>query len=435
MSALTRTPTGSRDGSISQGSPDFGSVSDRTPAIVKTPKRRAESQQVALGKEIKEYKAQMDALSKENERMQRRLESAVAELTKIRSIYESQAAEASHLKTTLHKVNQQKQDIERELSEVKKYARKLESSLTTAAKASLLCEVSSLSAKVATLTGEKERGRAEAERAAVELETVRRENEELRDALQVKAEEFGLVGDVKAQVLFELAEARKEKERAESALLPLEADVTLLKQQLESSLQAIEELKLIREANNEELTRLESSLHSESTLRAELEKELETALSEKTKLLRLLDELDRRCLALKKEAEEQRAQAEQTVNEETETDFEDESERLKAELQDREERISSLKRAHNLEVKKLQDRVAELQKEVEQAKVAALVPVLPPSAPILPPAKQVLPPSPPEPDSALGASSRPDPTRLRALIAEEKKRTEALLRKLKAKPE
>lgn len=100
MSALVRTPNSSREGSVSQGSPSFASVSDRSPAL-KTPRPVSDTRTPT--KEVKELRSQADVLSKENARLQRRLESAVAELGKIRSVYETREKEVTVLKTTLHK--------------------------------------------------------------------------------------------------------------------------------------------------------------------------------------------------------------------------------------------------------------------------------------------------------------------------------------------
>ena len=96
-----RTPNSSREGSVSQGSPSFASVSDRSPAAMKTPRPATDSRTPV--KEVKELRSQADILGKENARLQRRLESAVAELGKIRSVYEAREKEAAVLKTTLHK--------------------------------------------------------------------------------------------------------------------------------------------------------------------------------------------------------------------------------------------------------------------------------------------------------------------------------------------
>lgn len=101
MSALLRTPSGSREGSITQGSPDFASVSDRSPVSLKTPRPKPSPD--IRSKEVKELRSQTDILTKENARLQRRLESAVAELGKIRSVYESRDKETAVLKATLHK--------------------------------------------------------------------------------------------------------------------------------------------------------------------------------------------------------------------------------------------------------------------------------------------------------------------------------------------
>lgn len=85
---------------MSQGSPSFANVSDRSPAL-KTPRPASDTRTPT--KEVKELRSQADVLGKENARLQRRLESAVAELGKIRSVYEAREKEATVLKTTLHK--------------------------------------------------------------------------------------------------------------------------------------------------------------------------------------------------------------------------------------------------------------------------------------------------------------------------------------------
>ena len=397
---------------------------------------------------MKEYRAQVEAFSKENERMQRRLESAVAELTKIRSLYDALSTETNVLKTTLHKVNKQRQDTERELAELKKYSRKLESSLTTSSKTTLICEVSSLNSKLAALTAESEGRREEVERVSRELDTAKRENNQLKEALEVKAEEFGLVGDVKAQVLFELAEARREKEKADSIVMPLEADIALLQTQLNSSLTAVEELKLIRDSNNEELSRLEAALLQESVLRTEVQKELENALTEKTKLLRLLDELDRRCIALKNDISEEKARKLPLCDHSTSTDYEDPSPKLRQELTERDETIRTLTDSHKLEVLALKATISSLQASLTEAKSALLPEIVPLSPPIAPPSKPHLSPEGEGgeagkkfefPGESKGVGGRKgelptDPARFRALIAEEKKRTEELMRRLKSKP-
>lgn len=314
-------------------------------------------------------------------------------------------------------MGKQKQDTEKELVESKKHSRRLESSLVNVSKSSLASEVVNLQAQLQTLQAQSSQSQSDLEVLEKSLSAATAENQRLQQALEVKAEDFGLVGDLRAQLLYEVAEARSERERAERSVKPLEADIALLRKQLEGAFTTIEELKLVREANNEEMIRLEGNLHSETEVRIELEGELERALEEKARLLTLVDELNRRKAP---------ACAIQTEHKAVLTDPDETVRRLEREVRDRDETIRRQAELHKQEIEEMRTTLAGLETALSQAKTGSP----PPPVPVVQAESQ------PRGETALLRKTDlpADPSRFRALIAEERKRTEELMRRYRPKP-
>ena len=312
--------------------------------------------------------------------------------------------------------------------ESKKYSRRLESSLATASKSSLASEVSTLQTQLSTLQAQCSQSKSDLEALGKSLSSAAAENQRLQQALEVKAEDFGLVGDLRAQLLYEVAESRKERERAERSVKPLEADIALLRKQLEGAYTTIEELKLVREANNEEMIRLEGNLHSETEVRVDLEAELERALEEKARLLTLVDELNRRptppC-------------AVKTEHKAVLTDLDGTVGRLEREVRDRDETLRRQAALHKQEMEEIRTTLAGLETALLQAKAGSPPPPVPGVQVESQPGGETLTTVLPlhEGSAPLRKSDLPtDHSRFSVLIAEERKRTEELMRRYRPKP-
>ena len=301
--------------------------------------------------------------------------------------------------------------------ESKKYSRRLESSLASASKSTLASEVVTLQSQLATLQAQCSQSKSDLEALNKSLAVAVAENQRLATALEVKAEDFGLVGDLRAQLLYEVAESRNERERAERAVKPLEADVALLRKQLEGAYTTIEELKLVREANNEEMIKLEGNLHAETEVRIELEAELERALEEKARLLALVSELNKR---------QTTASAVKSEDKGVTTDLDDTVSRLEREVRDRDEAIRRQAALHKQEIGEMRGVIAGLETTLLQAKAGSPPPPQPVSQVESPPVGET---------TLLRKIDLPaDPSRFRALIAEERRRTEELMRRYRPKP-
>ena len=281
--------------------------------------------------------------------------------------------------------------------------------MASASKSSLVNEVSALQTQVKELQGECELKKNEVDSLGRQLALVMEENGRMKEALDVKAEEFGLVGDLRAQLLYEVAEARNLKSCAERSLKPLEADICLLRTQLQGAYTTIAELKLVREANNDELIRLEQNLQAEIDVRTELEVELERALEEKARLLDLVDELNSR------EAPEIKAS---TVEKGVNTEGSETIARLEREVKEKEELIRRQTAAHKQEIEEMKATVTGLETALLQAKAGSPPPPVPVSG------------GTGEVERLSRKTDLPiDPSRFRALIAEERLRTEELMRR------
>jgi chromosome segregation ATPase len=303
------------------------------------------------------------------------------------------------------------------LVESKKYSRRLESSLASASKSTLASEVVTLQSQLSTLQAQCSQSKSDLEALNKSLAAAVAENQRLATALEVKAEDFGLVGDLRAQLLYEVAESRNERERAERAVKPLEADVALLRKQLEGTYTTIEELKLVREANNEEMIKLEGNLHAETEVRIELEAELERALEEKARLLALVSELNKR---------QTTASAVKSEDKGVITDLDDTVSRLEREVRDRDEAMRRQAALHKQEIGEMRGVIAGLETTLLQVKAGSPPPPQPVSQVESPPAGET---------TLLRKIDLPaDPSRFRALIAEERRRTEELMRRYRPKP-
>lgn len=301
--------------------------------------------------------------------------------------------------------------------ESKKYSRRLESSLASASKSTLASEVVTLQSQLSNLQAQYSQSKSDLEALNKRLAAAEAENQRLTTALEVKAEDFGLVGDLRAQLLYEVAESRNERERAERAVKPLEADVALLRKQLEGTYTTIEELKLVREANNEEMIKLEGNLHAETEVRIELEAELERALEEKARLLALVAELNKRQTTVSAVKSEDKGVI---------TDLDDTVSRLEREVRDRDEAMRRQAALHKQEIGEMRGVIAGLETTLLQVKAGSPPPPQPVSQVESPPAGET---------TLLRKIDLPaDPSRFRALIAEERRRTEELMRRYRPKP-
>lgn len=141
-------------------------------------------------------------------------------------------------------------------------------------------------------------GREERERANRALEALKAEIEGqksqiavLTQALSIKADDLGLEGDLRSSLLYDIGQCRTELAEALHREKAANEALSALKDQLRTAQLNNEELKLIREANNDELNGLERSLAEMTGEKAKLTERNRELAEERLSLLDYIDEL------------------------------------------------------------------------------------------------------------------------------------------------
>lgn len=172
--------------------------------------------------------AQQDALRRE-------LHSAQADASRLKSLLDQQTGRADKSQADLiaarktaasaeqaqHKqqrelalAHQQRAEADAALAANADYVRKLEGKLVNGKQGQFLLEQNSrLRAAVLALQGERDEARTRADGAAGELERATREIEVLATALEMRADELALGGDLRSGLLYEVAHRREEVRR------------------------------------------------------------------------------------------------------------------------------------------------------------------------------------------------------------------------------
>jgi chromosome segregation ATPase len=190
---------------------------------------------------------------------------------------------------------QQKTEVEGQLQDAKSYSRKLEGHITAGAKGQHITEVNAqLRDQLGALKRELQTSLKEKE----DFEAVCKEKDAqvkvLSRALDIKAEELGLRGDMRSALLYDLGQTRTELEQATESLRGWDAEKHRLNGALSEALTFVEELKLIRHANNEELNALEAEVMDLNKTNDELIEKLKDVEEENRSLLDYIDEISQK---------------------------------------------------------------------------------------------------------------------------------------------
>lgn len=265
----------------------------------------------------------------------------------------------------IFRISTQKSELESQLQISKNYTRKLEGHISAGLKGQQIAEFNAQLKEQLTST------RRELQlitQTKYELEALGDEKDcqlkVLRRALDIKAEELGLRGDMRSTLLFDLGQAKSELDQATQILRVSESKVAGLNEALAEALTSVEELKLIRHANNEELNELEAELIG---LRQEKETETQRSIQldeENKSLLDYIDEISQKCITLElalKRCDQEMLHLKAASRSETETTSE-----LEAQLQE----VSRRREEAEVRVEQLEDLLE--QAELRGSQVAHL---------------------------------------------------------------
>jgi len=180
---------------------------------------------------------------------------------------------------------EQKQALEGALAEAKSLIKKLEAGF------SLRRPGSGLASAEMMLKDEREKAIKGFADLKTEIAGQKSQIAVLTQALSIKADDLGLEGDLRSSLLYDIGQCRTELAEALHREKATNETILVLKDQLRTAQLNNEELKLIREANNDELNALERNLAeitAEKTNWSERNREL---AEERLSLLDYIDEL------------------------------------------------------------------------------------------------------------------------------------------------
>jgi chromosome segregation ATPase len=207
---------------------------------------------------------------------------------------------------------QQKTEVEGQLQDAKSYSRKLEGHITAGAKGQHITEIN---AQLKDQLGALKRELQTSQKDKEDFEAVCNEKDAqvkvLSRALDIKAEELGLRGDMRSALLYDLGQTRTELEQATESLRGWDAEKNRLNGALSEALTFIEELKLIRHANNEELNALEAEVLDVNKANEELTEKLKDVEEENGSLLDYIDEISQKLKAAEQTLMETEAELQQ----------------------------------------------------------------------------------------------------------------------------
>lgn len=195
-------------------------------------------------------------------------------------------------KTAVTRLSKAKTELEKALAEAKSYARKLETKIASGLKGNQIAQIqNSLEDQIADLRRENQEQSEYIQQLEIDNNQLRSDLEKALEVVEVKAEEFGLTGDLRSSLLYQYAEQKKS---LHSALASNASQATLMAQleaQLSAALTNVEELKLIREENNDELSELEATVIQLNSEKVELLGTIKTLSDEKVDLLSTIERM------------------------------------------------------------------------------------------------------------------------------------------------
>jgi chromosome segregation ATPase len=180
---------------------------------------------------------------------------------------------------------EQKQGLEEALNEAKGVIKRLEAGLSIRRPNSVAIAVD------IQLREEREKASKGVSDLKAEIAGQKSQIAVLTQALSIKADDLGLEGDLRSSLLYDIGQCRTELSDALHREKSLNDTIFTLKDQLRTAQLNIEELKLIREANNDELNALERTLGKMKEEKVGLAERNRELAEERLSLLDYIDEL------------------------------------------------------------------------------------------------------------------------------------------------
>jgi chromosome segregation ATPase len=233
------------------------------------PKKRILQPRGSLSREELNLQEKFDKLQKQFSKLENRYDEATSDAKKFKSKAEVLERELITTRKTLEKVIEEKYELEHAKNEQKLYVRKLETKISQGAKGQVLSELnSSLQSQMEKLEVDKKVSQTRVKELEAQVEKLNDHIIILSRALEIKAEEFGLQGDIRSTLLYDVGQSRDELEKAQMREHEMAMQLRTVLEDNEIKSTQVEELRLIRESNNEELNR---TLQQLVNLQAEFE--------------------------------------------------------------------------------------------------------------------------------------------------------------------
>ncbi|CAG9319637.1 IWS1_1 [Blepharisma stoltei] len=255
--------------------PREGSLETYGAHPVQTPTPRSNSS----SKEFRDLKIQYDILEKEFNKNVSRLDNLKTELAKSQKNMLKQENELSIVKGTVQLLNSEKQKLNKELNESKEYIRKLEQKFISGTKGQFLSDIN---LQLRTQLEEVLSKNNEKDTVILKL---RQANKDLENQLSVLQRALSYTSAKEEDSSTNLASfIQKSEEEMKQILIEKENE-------LERALIHIEELKLVREANNVELVRVETeNFKQEQEIKA-LTEQNKTLAKDRSSLLQCIEDM------------------------------------------------------------------------------------------------------------------------------------------------
>ena len=295
---------------------------------------------------LRELKNQYDSLYKEHNKLTTRFHNTKSLLKTANSSVCSLKQQLSSSKGTVTKLQSQNKQLEKLNQEHKTYIRKLEGAIAIGSTGHQLADLNSnLHSQLKSLKNEKTELTEQVSHLQEKVTFLQEENQILDTALKSRAGEEG------ASLLEETASAQHK--------------VQELQTQLNQAYTKIEELKFIRENNNEELNRLETLNFKLSKENEELRSQNKELAKSRGGLLQYVEEMT----AQLKQYEEDMDTFDQEIT--TRKTYQKELDELKAKTQSQEKELTQLQETNSsqtLKIQTLETQNQTLNKQVSELK-------------------------------------------------------------------
>lgn len=305
-------------------------------------KRTLQSRGTATREELNLHE-QFSKLQNQYSKLENRYEEATSDVKKYKNKADTLERDLTTTRKTLEKLIEEKYELEQVRNEQKLYVRKLESKISQGAKGHALSELNTnLQSQVDKLEHDKKLTGNRVRDLEAQVEKLNDHIIILSRALEIKAEEFGLKGDIRSTLLFDVGQCRDELEKAQMRDHEISQQLHVLLEDNEIKTNQVEELRLIRESNNEELNK---TLQQLVNLQAELETFRERNIElteERTSVLEFVENLR----AELTQTQEELAKTTMALNEHT-NESKIDVKTLKAKLKEKESALQEIIEKYN----------------------------------------------------------------------------------------